>query len=87
MTSLNLQTLKNEIDRLSLPEKLDLMAYIAEKVPIDSLISAEKKAIERLNDLDKSEQWITTLDQEDEINEESLNHWLQKRGYQTQISD
>ena len=42
---------------------------------------AEEKAIERIKDLDDPSQWITTIQEGDEINEQELEEWLKKRGY------
>ncbi|MBE9136317.1 hypothetical protein IQ254_03715 [Nodosilinea sp. LEGE 07088] len=44
--------------------------------------SAESRAMERLPDLDDPTQWITVTQQDEDINEADLNHWLQTRGYQ-----
>ncbi len=44
--------------------------------------SAEALAIERIPDLDDPTKWITVIDEGDEVDEESLNQWLQSRGYQ-----
>ena len=82
MTISNLQAIKNEIDQMNLAEKRELIAYIAQKVQYESPIYAESKAIDRLGDIDNPDQWITTLNQGDEINDKALNDWLKKRGYQ-----
>jgi predicted ATPase len=87
MTGFKLQTLKKEIDHLSLAEKIELLAYITEKTQELSSFSAENKAIERFVDLDEPNQWATTIDQKKELDEAALNHWLQERGYQTEISN
>jgi len=44
--------------------------------------SAEAKAIARLQDEDDLSQWITVIEADEEIDEEELNAWLVKRGYQ-----
>lgn len=44
--------------------------------------SAEAKAIARLQDEDDPSQWITVIEADEEIDEEELNAWLVKRGYQ-----
>ena len=43
--------------------------------------TAEEKAIERIKDLDDTSQWITAIQEGDEINEQELEEWLKKRGY------
>jgi hypothetical protein len=43
---------------------------------------AEEKAIERIKDLDDPSQWITTIQEGEEINEKELREWLKQRGYE-----
>jgi hypothetical protein len=83
-----LQDVKQQIDLLTWNERLDLIAYIAQKSTSereaalrDRTFSAEEKAIERIKDLDDPSQWITTIQEGDEINEQELEEWLKKRGY------
>ena len=76
-----LQDVKQQIDLLTWNERLDLIAYIAQKGTSDHHFSAEEKAIERIKDLDDPNQWITTIQEGDEINEQELEEWLKKRGY------
>ena len=75
-----LQDVKQQIDLLTWNERLDLIAYI-KKGTSDRTFSAEEKAIERIKDLDDPSQWITTIQEGDEINEQELEEWLKKRGY------
>jgi hypothetical protein len=76
-----LQDVKQKIDLLTWNERLDLIAYIAQKGTSDRLSLAVEKAIERIKDLDDPNQWITTIQEGDEINEQELEEWLTKRGY------
>jgi len=75
-----LQTVKQQIDLLTWNERLDLIAYIKKGIS-DRPSLAVKKAIERIKDLDDPSQWITTIQEGDEINEQELEEWLKKRGY------
>jgi hypothetical protein len=75
-----LQTVKQQIDLLTWNERLDLIAYIKKGIS-DRTFSAEEKAIERIKDLDAPNQWITTIQEGDEINEQELEEWLKKRGH------
>jgi hypothetical protein len=77
-----LQDVKQQIDLLTWNERLDLIAYIKkgiidrEAALRDRTFSAEEKAIERIKDLDDPSQWITTIQEGDEINEQELEEWL-----------
>jgi hypothetical protein len=75
-----LQDVKQQIDLLTWNERLDLIAYIKKGIS-DHHFSAEEKAIERIKDLEDPSQWITTIQEGDEINEQELGEWLRKRGY------
>ena len=77
-----LQDVKQQIDLLTWNERLDLIAYIAQKGTSDHHFSAEEKAIERIKDLDDPSQWITTIQEGEEINEKELREWLKQRGYE-----
>jgi len=82
MTQSLLQVVKQQIDRLSWDERLELIAYITQKGQSNSAFSAEEKAIQRLGDLDDPSQWITTIQAGEEINEQELKKWLKQRGYE-----
>ena len=78
-----LQDVKQQIELLTWNERLDLIAYIAQKgisdrevAMCDRTFSAEEKAIERTKDLDDPSQWITTIQEGEEINEKELREWL-----------
>jgi hypothetical protein len=86
ITNPSLQEIIKQVDRLSLTEQLELMAYIAQKARQDPSFSAEAKAIERIKDTEDPNQWITTINPDDDINEQELKHWLHQRGYQTEVS-
>ena len=75
-----LQNVKQQIDLLTWNERLDLIADIKKGIS-DRPSLAVKKAIERIKDLDDPSQWITTIQEGDEINEQELEEWLKKRGY------
>jgi uncharacterized membrane protein YccC len=86
MSNPSLQEIIKQVDRLSLTEQLELIAYIAQKARQIPSFSAEAKAIERIKDTEESSQWVTTINPDDDINEQELKHWLHQRGYQTEIS-
>ena len=44
--------------------------------------SAEAKAISRLPDQDDPSKWITSIEEDEPIDEQALNAWLEKKGYQ-----
>ena len=44
--------------------------------------SAEAKAISRLPDQDDPSKWITSIEEDEQIDEPALNAWLEKKGYQ-----
>ena len=44
--------------------------------------SAEAKAISRLPDQDDPSKWITSIDEDEPIDEQALNAWLEQKGYQ-----
>ena len=44
--------------------------------------SAEAKAISRLPDQDDPNKWITSIEEDEPIDEPALNAWLEKKGYQ-----
>lgn len=71
-----LQDVKQQIELLTWNERLDLIAYIAQKGISDREVAmrdrtflSEEKAIERIQDLDDPSQWITTIQEGEEINE------------------
>ncbi|MBL1208393.1 DUF2281 domain-containing protein [Geminocystis sp. GBBB08] len=44
---------------------------------------AEQLAIERIKDIDDPTKWEIVIDVDDEIDENALEEWLEKRGYKT----
>ncbi|MGK7944346.1 MAG: DUF2281 domain-containing protein [Microcystaceae cyanobacterium] len=57
---------------------------IAKYQPENPKKSAEQKATERIKDLDdpdNPDKWETVIDIDDEIDEDALEEWLEKRGY------
>jgi len=44
--------------------------------------SSEAKAISRLADQDDPSKWITSIEEDEQIDEQALNAWLEKKGYQ-----
>jgi hypothetical protein len=44
--------------------------------------SAEAKAISRLPDQADPSKWITSIEEDEPIDETALNAWLEKKGYQ-----
>jgi uncharacterized membrane protein YccC len=86
ITNPSLQEIMRQVDRLSLTEQLELIAYIAQKARQNPSFSAEAKAIERSKDTEESSQWVTTINPDDDINEQELKHWLHQRSYQSEVS-
>lgn len=44
--------------------------------------SAEARALDRIKDLDNPTQWITVIEEGEEVDEVALSDWLKSRGYQ-----
>ncbi|WP_228038031.1 hypothetical protein [Nodosilinea sp. LEGE 06152] len=44
--------------------------------------SAEARAIDRIPALDDPTQWVTVIEEGEEVDEDALNPWLEARGYQ-----
>ncbi|MDJ0599593.1 MAG: DUF2281 domain-containing protein [Crocosphaera sp.] len=72
-------------------EVLDFVEFLITKYQVDnSHKSAEQLAIERMKDLDdpdNPDKWETVVDIGDEIDEDALNEWLEKRGYKKTVSN
>ena len=72
-------------------EVLDFIEFLMIKYqPETSRKSAEELAIERMKDLDdpdNPDKWETVIDIGDEIDEDALNEWLEKRGYKKTLSN
>ncbi len=72
-------------------EVLDFIEFLMIKYqPETSRKSAEELAIERMKDLDdpdNPDKWETVVDIGDEIDENALNEWLEKRGYKKTVSN
>ncbi|MDJ0662609.1 MAG: DUF2281 domain-containing protein [Crocosphaera sp.] len=72
-------------------EVLDFIEFLMTKYkPEKSRKSAEELAIERIKDLDdpdNPDKWETVVDIGDEIDENALNEWLEKRGYKKTVSN
>ena len=49
---------------------------------IEGAAPAEARAIDRIPDLDDPTQWVTVIDEGEEVDEDALNSWLKARGYQ-----
>ena len=81
-------TVEEILDRYSALEIDDIRAaaaYAAKALHF-SPKSAEKRAIERLKDENDPTQWITLIEEEEDIDETALDKWLEKRGYQEKVS-
>jgi len=48
--------------------------------------SAEAKAISRLPDQDDPTKWITSIGEDEQVDEKALNAWLEKKGYHERSS-
>ena len=81
-------TIEEILERHSGLEVDDIRAVAAYAAKILDLapISAEKRAIERLKDENDLTQWITVVEEEQDIDEEALDKWLEKRGYKKKVS-
>ncbi len=60
-------------------EVLDFLLFARSR---NYLHSAEAKAISRLPDQDDPSKWITSIDEDEPIDEQALNAWLEQKGYQ-----
>ena len=89
MNSINLVTEKMKL----LPTEkqaqvLDFVEFLILKY--QSPKSAEQKAIERIKDLDDPDNpnlWETVVEIDEEIDENALEEWLEKRGYKKTLSN
>ena len=82
----NVELITSKIQSLS-PEHqasvLEFVEFLLSKYPAHRpKKSAEERAIERLKDIDDPTQWITVVDVDDPIDEDALDAWLIKNGYQ-----
>ncbi|WP_155523668.1 hypothetical protein [Nodosilinea nodulosa] len=75
LSEAELHTIRDFVDYLAWKHRGD------EAQPLDKR-SAEARAVERIKDLDDPTQWVTVIDEGEEVDEEALNHWLKARGYQ-----
>ena len=74
------------------PEKQDQVLDFVEflMVKYQPQKSAEQRAIERIKDLeapDNPDLWKTVVEIDEEIDENSLEEWLEKRGYKKTLSN
>lgn len=92
MNTINLVTEKMQ----SLPPEkqkqiLDFVEFLTVKYQQENRKkSAEKRAIERLGDIDDQdnpEKWHTVVEIDEEIDEVALEKWLEKRGYKKTLSN
>ncbi|BBC27183.1 hypothetical protein [Pseudanabaena sp. ABRG5-3] len=67
------------IEALPDPQKWQIYQTLSAKF---SPHSAEAKAISRLPDQDDSSKWITSIEEDELVDEQALNAWLEKKGYQ-----
>lgn len=73
------ETLLATIDALSDPQKWQVYQTLSAKFASHS---AEAKAISRLPDQEDPSKWITSIEEDEPIDEQALNTWLEKKGYQ-----
>lgn len=78
MTSLMLKKVIKKVNQLDFDEQLDLMIYLANSIKNNQNYSAEIRAEIRLKDELSEDKWITTIDENEEIDEEELNNYLTK---------
>ncbi|MGG6238109.1 hypothetical protein ACQ4N7_05670 [Nodosilinea sp. AN01ver1] len=58
-----------------------------EAEPPSAKRSAEVRAIDRISDLDDPTQWVTVIDEGEEVDVEVLHQWLIDRGFQIETPD
>jgi hypothetical protein len=73
------QELLDTIEALPAPQKWQIYQTLSAKF---APYSAEAKAISRLADQDDPSKWITSIEEDEQIDEQALNAWLEKKGYQ-----
>lgn len=73
-----LQEIQNSPESL-IKEVLDFLLFAKSR---NYPHSAEAKAISRLPDQDDPSKWITSIEEDEPIDEQALNAWLKKKGYQ-----
>jgi hypothetical protein len=75
LSEAELRTIQDFVDYLAWKHHGDRAQPLAQR-------SAEARALERLPDLDNPNQWITVVEEGEDVDEEALTHWLKIRGYQ-----
>jgi hypothetical protein len=71
--------LLDTIEALPDPQKWQIYQTLSAKFAPHS---AEAKAILRLTDQDDPSKWITSIGEDEQVDEKALNAWLEKKGYQ-----
>lgn len=69
------------MSKLSNPKATGIPFAQDEEVMYLSPNSAEGKALQRMKDIDDPSQWVTVLDENEEINLDELNESLRELGY------
>ena len=75
LSEAELRTIQDFVDYLIWKHHGDAVPPLANR-------SAEARAVERIPDLDDPTQWVTVIEEGEEVDEEALNTWLKARGYQ-----
>ncbi|PSR16329.1 hypothetical protein C8255_18370 [filamentous cyanobacterium CCP3] len=75
LSEAELRTIQDFVDYL-------IWKHHSEAVQPPAKPSAEARAIDRIPDLDDPTQWVTVIDEGEEVDEDALNDWLKARGYQ-----
>jgi hypothetical protein len=72
-------SLLETIEALSASEKWQIYQTLSAKFAPHS---AEAKAISRLPDQNDPSKWVTSIEEDESVDEQALNAWLEKKGYQ-----
>jgi len=75
---ISFEILLSTIEQLPQQQQWQLYQSLGTKL---ATMSAEAKAISRLPDEEDPTKWITVIEEDEEIDEQSLNIWLEKEGY------
>ena len=75
LSEAELRTIQDFVDYLIWKHHGDAVQPLANR-------SAEARAVDRISDLDDPTQWVTVIEEGEEVDEEALNTWLKARGYQ-----
>ena len=80
LSEAELRTIQDFVDYL-------IWKHHSDAVPPLDKCSAEARAIDRIPDLDDPTQWVTVIEEGEEVDVERLHQRLRDRGFQIEIPD